>query len=148
MSMSLASSPCRSSQTATTTAATTMNMKAGFQKASEAPAAPSRTTAEPMAALRSRPARPWSFCGAGAGGEVSVIGWRGGGSDLEQLGFLVLEQLIDRVGVRLGDRIEALLRAGDVVLAHLAVLLEALEVLLGGAAQVTDRHPAVLGLGL
>ena len=43
--------------------------------------------------------------------------------------------------------VEPLLGAGDVVLADLAVLLELLEVLLGGTAQVAHRDPAVLGLG-
>ncbi len=56
--MSLASMPLRSSQTATTTAAATISMNAGFQKYSEAPIALSSTTAEATAAFRSRPARP------------------------------------------------------------------------------------------
>ena len=43
--------------------------------------------------------------------------------------------------------VEPLLGAGDVVLADLAVLLELLEVLLGGTPQVAHRDPAVLGLG-
>ena len=57
-SMSLARNPLCSSQTATTTAAATMNMNAVFQKKSEAAIATSRTTAEAIAAGRLRPARP------------------------------------------------------------------------------------------
>src|SRR6476660_8335046 len=69
-------------------------------------------------------------------------------SDLEQLGLLVLQHLVDRVGVLLGDGVQTLLGAGHVVLADLAVLLELLEVLLGGTPQVAHRNAAVLGLGL
>ena len=68
-------------------------------------------------------------------------------SDLEQLGFLVLEQLVDRVDVLLGQRVELLLGAGAVVLADLAVLDELVELLLGLAADVADRDLGVLGLG-
>src|SRR4051794_31169554 len=145
MSIPLASSPLCSSQIATHTAAATMNMNAGFQKNSDSPIATSSTTAEPMAALRSRPARPWSLADARA---VSVMrsGFRTA-SYLDELGFLVLEHLVDRVGVLLGDAVESLLGAGDVVLADLAILLELLQAVLGGTPQVADRDPAVLGLG-
>src|SRR5690606_2359330 len=132
MSMPLADSPRRSSQMATTTATTTITMKAGFQKNREAAIAERSTTAEPTAALRARPARPWSFGGAGVGGVSVMEVERAGSSDLEQLGLLVLEHLVDGVGVVLGEGVEPLLGAGDVVLADLAVLLELLEALLGG----------------
>jgi hypothetical protein len=49
--------------------------------------------------------------------------------------------------VPLGDAVEPLLGAGDVVLAGLAVLLQLLQAVLGGTAQVAHRDPAVLGLG-
>ena len=42
--------------------------------------------------------------------------------------------------------VEALLGAGDVVLADLAVLLHLLQLLLGVAPQVADGDPALLGL--
>ena len=58
MSMSFASRPLCSSQTATTTAAATMSMNAVFQKKSDAAIAASSTTAEATALRRSRPARP------------------------------------------------------------------------------------------
>src|SRR4051794_26022948 len=108
--MSLASSPLRSSQIATHTAAATISMNAGFQKNSDSATAVSRTTAEATAAFRSRPARPWSLAGAGT---VPVIGRSSVGhrrvtgsvgcSYLDELGFLVLEHVVDRVGVLLGD---------------------------------------------
>src|SRR6478735_11864798 len=146
MSMSLACSPRCSSQIATTTAIATITMKAVFQNSRDARIAPTRMTAEMMAAGRSRPARPWSFWGAGV---VAVMKCRArrGRSDLDELGLLVLEHLVDGVGVLLGHRVEPLLGTGHVVLADLAVLLELLEVLLGRTAQVADRDPPVLGLG-
>src|SRR5215212_2419283 len=144
MSMSRAWRPRCSSQMATTTAAATMSMNAGFQNARLTAMAASSTTADATAAGRSRPARPWSFCaGDGAGGPAASVMC----SDLEKLGFLVLEQVVDRVRVELGHRVETLLRTGDVVLARLAVLLELLQPLLGVPAQVADRDAAVLGLG-
>src|SRR3712207_2515476 len=149
MSMSLADRPRCSSHTATATATATIPMNAVFQKKSDSRIAATSTTAEVMAAGRSRPARPWSFgTGWEASGDAGLSGVvMEGRSDLEQLGFLVLEHLVDLVGVGLGDRVEALLGTGDVVLADLAVLLELLQRLLGGAAHVAHRHPTVLGLG-
>src|SRR6478672_1366773 len=151
---------CPSSHTATSTAATTMSMKAGFQNTSDAMIAAPSTTPDAMAAGSLRPARLGGATGGeGVAGVREACGDDGssdsvmsGGlrrsSDLEQLGFLVLEHLVDLVGVLLGDAVETLLRTGYVVLADLAVLLELLERLLGVAADVADRHAAVLGLGL
>src|SRR5262245_39840900 len=120
-----------------------MSTNAVFQNASDAATAPSSTTAEVIAAGRSRPARPWSFCGGGPGGEpVWVIA-----SDLEELGFLVLEEVVDLVGVVLRHPVEPLLGAGDVVLAGLAVLLHLLQALLRVPSEVADRHATVFGLG-
>src|SRR3954447_10412866 len=112
MSIALASSPLCSSQIATQTAAATMNMNAGFQKNSESAIAASSTTAEPTAAFRSRPARPWSLAGAATGSLMSSGAATGraqersggalgpvGCSYLDELGFLVLEHLVDGVGV-------------------------------------------------
>src|SRR4051794_37315885 len=100
----------RSSQTATMTAATTITMKPGFQNANEAMIATASTTPDPMAAGRSRPARlafgpgvtgsplPDGAGTAAGGGSEELIS---GGSDLEQLSFLVLEEVVDRVHVLL-----------------------------------------------
>src|SRR6478735_3081395 len=142
-SMPFAAKPRRSSQIATTTAIATITMNAVFQKSSDSRIAATRTRAEPIAAGRSRPARPWFFV---TGVVVSLMRVPIC-SDLEQLGLLVLEHLVDRVGVLLGDAVEPLLGAGDVVLADLAVLLELLEALLGGPTQVANGDAAVLGLG-
>src|SRR4051812_3796657 len=68
-------------------------------------------------------------------------------SDLEQLGFLVLEDLVDLVDVLLGHAVEALLGAADLVLTELAVLERALEVLLGVPPHVAHGDLGVLGLG-
>src|SRR3954466_13960347 len=111
-SMPLARNPFRSSQTATQTAAATRSMNAVFQKNSDSPIAASSTIAKAMAALRSRPARPWSLAGAGRGPCPRPAG---GCSYFEQFGFLVLERLVDRVGVLLGEPFQSLLGAGDVV---------------------------------
>ncbi len=64
MSMSRALSPWCISQMATTTAAATITMNEGFQNTSVSTMAPTRTTAEPMAAGRSRPARLGFFAGS------------------------------------------------------------------------------------
>src|SRR4051794_38305834 len=117
---------CASSHTATSTAATTITMNAVFQKSSETMIAAPRTTPDAIAAGRLRPAR-LTWGGTGVAGVEGTSGRGGGGddigrsglreaSDLEQLGLLVLEQLVDLVGVLLGDPIEPLLGAGDVVL--------------------------------
>ena len=99
--MSRAFMPWCISQIATTTAAPTMIMNAGFQNTSDTMIATPRPTPEAIATGRLRPARPGSFVAGGSGcagiAEVSVIG-----SDLDELGFLVLEHLVDLVGVLLG----------------------------------------------
>ena len=59
------------SQIATTTAATTMNMKAGDQNTSESTIATARVTPEAMAIGRSRPARPGFFSPGLEGGVFS-----------------------------------------------------------------------------
>src|SRR5215210_375738 len=95
-----------------------------------------------MAAGRLRPARPWAGTAADApcepspgplvGGGVPVAPvtgtpdpsprWPATRSDGEQLGFLVLEDVVDGVGVLLGGSVQLLLGAGHLVLAHLHVL--------------------------
>src|SRR4028119_170678 len=95
-----------------------------------------------MAWGRLRPARPYDLTGAAFTNGVSAT------SDLEELRFLVLEHVVDRVGVPLGRRIQLLLRAGDLVLAHLGVLDHLVQRLLGRPPGTADRDPGVLGLGL
>src|SRR5919107_4282242 len=83
-------------------------------------------------------------------GPVSGSGVMGGGpvgSDLEQLGLLVLDRLVDAVHVLGGQVVELLLRAVHVVLAGLAVLGDPVELLLGAAADVADGDLGVLALG-
>src|SRR4051794_28187137 len=143
-SIPLAAMPRWSSQTATTTEAATTNMNAVFQIRRVARMTATSTTALAIETGTLRPARPWSWVGAG-GAEV-MRGPLPERSDLEQLGFFVLEKLVDGVGVLLGEAVEPLLGTGDVVLADLVVLLELLELLLGVAAQVADGDLALLGL--
>src|SRR4051794_39868704 len=96
------------------------------------------TTPDKIATGRLRPARlvlggvVSSPIPADAGG-VSEELMAGGCEvlDLEQLGFLVLEHLVDLVDVLLGDAVEPLLRAGHVVLPDVAVGTELLQRLLG-----------------
>src|SRR4051794_27503205 len=80
-----------------------------------------------------------------AGG--GVIGGEPSGSDLEQLGLLVLHRVVDAVGVLGGQVVELLLGTTDVVLARLAVLDEAVELLLRPTADVADGDLRVLALG-
>src|SRR5690242_7941074 len=70
----------------------------------------------------------------------------GTGSNLQQLGFLVLDQLVDVGHVSRGQFVELALRPADVVLARLAVLGELVEGVLGVAAHGADRHLGVLAL--
>ena len=78
---------------------------------------------------------------------VVVMVLRAGSSDLEQLGFLVLEQLVDRVDVLLGDRRRARFSAPVTSSSPTSPsFAELLEASLGVAAHVADRDPAVLGL--
>src|SRR3954452_17106580 len=142
-SMPLAANPRWSSQTATTTAAATTTMKAVFQTTSVAMMTATRTTALVIAAGRFRPARPCSWAVASC---VEGVMSRVERSDLEQLGLLVLEEVVDRVGVLLGQTFQPLLGARDVVLARVAVLLHPLELLLGVASQGAHGHPPLLGL--
>jgi hypothetical protein len=64
---------------------------------------------------------------------------------LEQLGFLALEGVVDRVDVVLGDGVEFLLGARDVVFADL--FGEGIQLVLRLAAHVADRDLRVFALG-
>src|SRR4051812_9484681 len=99
-----------------------------------------KPTPTPIAAGRLRPARE-----AGAEGAlIPLVEARS--SDLEQLGFLVLDQVVDLGDVPVGDRLQLLLGAGDVVLAHLAVLGQLVQGVLRAAADVADGHARLLAL--
>src|SRR5690625_4161862 len=118
----------------------------------------------PMAAGRLRPARPpgrggagvtserrapswiWRICRRVSGGSPPVV--LTGGSDLEQLSLLAGEEVVDGVDALLRQALELLLRAVDLVLADLAVLLQPVELVLGLAPDAADRDPGVLRLGL
>src|SRR3954454_8727237 len=125
-SMSRAWNPRCSSQIATVTAPATTTMNKVFQTSRVTRTSAIRTRALAIETGTLRPARPWSCAGAGV--SVVMAGPAGGDecSHLEQLGLLVLEQLVDGVGVLLGRRVQALLRTGHVVLTDLAVLLHPL----------------------
>src|SRR6478672_11373549 len=121
-SMALAANPRWSSQTAIVTAAATTTMNSVFQISSVTRIRAISTSALAMDTGTLRPARPWSRVGAGGSMVMAasclrhacvivVAGLPGEEverSDLEQLGLLVLEQLVDGVGVGLGHRVEAL----------------------------------------
>src|SRR6185437_10402004 len=67
--------------------------------------------------------------------------------DLEELGFLVLEQLVHLTHVAVSQLFELALGAAAVILARLAGLDQLVDRVLGVAADVADGDPAVLGLG-
>src|SRR4051794_27378185 len=117
----------------------------------------------PIAAGRLRPARVrrsgggTGCIGTGSSGDPPSACWSvvnvsrvsradGRSSDLEELGLLVLHQVVDLAHVLVGDLLQLLLGACDVVLADLAVLGQAVQLVLGVPAHVADRHPGVLRL--
>src|SRR5690606_33069832 len=108
---------------ATTSARATTPKKMSLTQNSETSTRATRLTPTVIAALRSRPARPTSF----------------GPSDVKKLSLFELERLVDLVDVLLREPIEALLRAGVVVLADLGVLLGLVEGLLGAATHGAHR---------
>src|SRR5665811_2501108 len=109
----------------------TITMKLGLSRNSDARTMPTRPRPTAMAAGRSRPAR---------------LFFSAGGSDFKELCFFVLEQSVDVFHVFLGQAVEALFAAGDFIFADVTILFGLVHRLLGGAAQVADRNPAVLGL--
>src|SRR5215210_1535022 len=157
-----------SSHSPSTIATTTTARKAGFHTYSDSRMTAPSATATARAAGRLRPARlrrsggATTSIGTGSSGEVvaapSPVGCCAAGSvfgsastvvsssDLEQLGFLVPEQLVDRADVLVGDLFELLLTAPRLVLADLAVLDQAVEPVLGVPADVADRDLGVLRL--
>src|SRR5215475_5703542 len=111
-------------------------------------ARPPSSSPTPSAAGRFRPART----GARAPGVPSAPGTASpadpspGTSDLEELGFLVLEQLVHLPHVGVGELVELPLGPANLVLARVPALDQLVERVLGVPADVADRHPAVLRL--
>src|SRR3954469_598248 len=144
-SICLAWNPRCISQTATTTAAATTAMKSVFHTSRVTRTNATSTIALAIDTGTLRPARPWSLAGA-----LVVIDVRGPAgverSDLEQLGLLVLEQVVDGVRVLLGRGVETLLGTRHVVLPDLVVLLHLLQLLLRVTPEVADGDAALLGL--
>ena len=62
--------------------------------------------------------------------------------NLEELGLLVLQEVVDLGDHVVGPLLELLLGPVEIVLAELAVLLESLELVAGLAADVADRDPS------
>src|SRR4051794_3230656 len=91
--------------------------------------------------------RPTIGIGPVSGSRSGVMAGGPAGSDLEELGLLVLDRLVDAVHVLGGQVVELLLGAAHVVLAGLAVLGDAVELLLGPTAHVADGDLGVLALG-
>src|ERR1700733_3708238 len=89
--------------------------------------------------------------GLGSSGVMSVVLTRrsvyAGLSDLEQLGFLVLEQLVDLRDVGVGQLLQLPLGTAHLVLARLAVLDHLVQRVLGVPPDVADADAAVLRLG-
>src|SRR5688572_22672563 len=70
------------------------------------------------------------------------------GSYRHQLRFLLLQQLVDRRDVRIGELLHFVLRAALVVLGHFLLLERFLQRVVRIATQVPDRDARVLGLML
>src|SRR3546814_6115666 len=98
-------------------------------------------------ALCARRARAASRRESGASTGDALSGPDGSvmGLDLEELCLFALERLVDRVDVRLGQRIQLLLRTSQLVLAD--VVLERIELVLGLAPDAAHVPLGVLALG-
>src|SRR5450432_2037207 len=118
----------------TTKAAFTMNSEA-------ATAAPSRTPIV-IAARKSRPALRPGTAGASGSGTCGS----GFTSDLEQLDFLVPQDVVDLPDIAMGEVVEFFLGAVHVVLAGLAGLFKFVERFLPVPTDVVDRDLRLLGL--
>src|SRR6185436_5105124 len=100
-----------------------------------------------MAAGRSRPAREVFFGWVSATGCGCLRGgFAGNASDLQQLTFLVLDQIVDLAHVLRGGLVEVLFRPADLVLARFAVLLDPGQLLHRLAADVSHGDLRVLAL--
>src|SRR5690606_32322247 len=95
-------------------------------------------------------ARRWDRLGRGGGAARGLTWswWAAQAATRSVFEHLLL--LLGQRGVDVGlgglrGPIELLLGAGELVLGELTVLLERLQLLAGGAAQVADRDAAVLG---
>src|SRR5262245_52866080 len=98
-----------------------------------------------IAAGRFRPARDRrrtsGTIAAARSGEEAVTG-----SDFEQLGLLVLDQIVDLVDVSIGGALQLLLRAPHLVLAGLTVAGDAVQLLHRFAADAAHGDPGLLAL--
>src|SRR5437588_6405935 len=115
-----------------------------------------------IAARRSRPARDAFLAGCC----IVFFGARAGSSgglpapvvatdmiaerslDLQQLAFFVLDQLIDLGDVLVGGLVQILFRPADLILAGLAVLADAVQLLHRLATDVAHRDPRLFALVL
>src|SRR5215217_7423678 len=126
-----------------------------------------------MASGRLRPVRAWIFSSSASScafvactraSRSATVAWarasnsmraarlrrpqRGGGLwvtlDLEEFGFFALQRVVDGVDVGLRERLQLLLRARHLVIAHLA--LQSVQVVLRAATDVADRDLGVLRL--
>src|ERR1700759_592284 len=98
-----------------------------------------RNAPTPIAAGRFRPALPCFLVGSDGSAPSEAVSvsatvlllkvWSPVDLDLQQLAFFVFHQVVDLGGVGLGALVEILLGASDLVLACLAVLLDAGELL-------------------
>src|ERR1700683_5646904 len=145
--MSRVASARLSSQAATPTIAATYTRNVTLTVNSVTSARPPSPTPTAMATGRLRPVRP-GRCAVTSGSLTSELmtselltselltselltSGSMPTSDLEKLGFLVLEQLVHLRDVALGQLIELALRAAAVVLARVAVLDQLLDRVLG-----------------
>src|SRR5262245_13728809 len=85
-----------------------------------------------------------SSCGSGASVTTRGSGARSA-SDLHDFGFLVLQQLVDRLRVGVGELLHLLLGTPLVVVADVAVPHELLEVTEGISAHLANGDAVLLG---
>src|SRR5665647_900276 len=93
-----------------------------------------------------RLARCAPFATGGRWCRHTLVSWSA--SDLEELGFLDLEDGVDVLDMFPGEGLELFFSAGAFVLTDLALLDEVVDLFLGLAADVADGYLGVLGLGV
>src|SRR5207245_9761260 len=92
----------------------------------------------PSATLRGAATPPWTPSHSGA----RYCPWTP--SDFEQLPFLGGQHLVDLCDVVIGDPLEVLLLAAQVIFGDLTLALQVLHLVLHVAPDVSDGHPALL----
>ena len=103
------------------------------------PHRPRRRRTGPSASLTRTVPLPVTVCSAVLIPRTAIHGPRS--SDLEQFGFLVLDQFVDLMRRTSPSSCRAPSRRGHLVLAGLAVLLDARQLVHGLATDVADRRP-------